>query len=121
MTLSWNRPVYIPASGTGYQGSCAIVLPNRTLPLSAGSAAEAARSINKLFLRQQDDLLHNSGTRANVMSISVKLKQFQIPKCKGEKLAKIEFRGEFTNYRGINLIMQLNECYFCLNEINLLF
>ncbi|XP_018569831.1 otoferlin-like [Anoplophora glabripennis] len=27
------------------------------------------------------------------MSISVKLKQFQIPRCKGEKLAKIEFRG----------------------------
>ncbi|XP_045464673.1 otoferlin-like isoform X3 [Harmonia axyridis] len=27
------------------------------------------------------------------MSLSVKIKQFQIPKCKGEKLARIEFRG----------------------------
>ncbi|ERL89507.1 hypothetical protein D910_06873 [Dendroctonus ponderosae] len=27
------------------------------------------------------------------MSIAIKLKQFQIPRCKGEKLAKIEFRG----------------------------
>ncbi|CAH1099081.1 unnamed protein product [Psylliodes chrysocephalus] len=27
------------------------------------------------------------------MAISVKVKKFQIPKCKGEKLAKVEFRG----------------------------
>lgn len=32
------------------------------------------------------------------MSVSVRLKQFQLPKCKGEKIAKIEFRGEFNYF-----------------------
>lgn len=73
------------------------VLPcrNRWWRSSGRIATSALRSTSSrereasLLVRLQCD----GRARPVDMSLSVKLKQFQLPKCKGEKIARIEFRG----------------------------